>query len=208
MWKAAELSCTSMLWWKQRLCTCQAASNLSPWRHLLYPVTRSEERKLVRDITEKEAGQGQSSARFSPVYCSDVRICWRCWKKRSSEPLHALPWCMLRDCRYTQLIFLGCHVFLAWFPEEMGLMQSCWVCVGVGTHECTSLFLQASPLEILIAFNLIWENTGDLNFRQVQRKWAAEWRGKPCYVPSTESSYRMRVLLIQHQRNHMRAYKR
>lgn len=110
MWKAAELSCTLVLWWKQRLCTCQAASNLSPWRHLPYPVIETREKKLVRDIMEKkEVGWRQSSARFSPVYCSVRRMCWTYRKKKSREQLtelgvfHAQLCWLPRPCRYTQL---------------------------------------------------------------------------------------------------------
>lgn len=137
MWKAAELSCTSMLWWKQRLCTCQAASNLSPWRHLLYPVTRSEERKLVRDITEKEAGQRQSSARFSPVYCSDVRICWRCWKKTElwATPCSALVYAQGLQVHPADISWVPCiFSLISWGNGTYAIMLSMCGCRHTWMH--------------------------------------------------------------------------
>lgn len=178
MRKAADFSCTLMLWWKQRLCTCQAALNLSPWRHLPYPVTGAKERKLVRDtMGKKKRAQGETLL----VSALSTAQSWGCakhvGKNRAISQLtelglfHGQLWWLPRACRYTQLVSLGCFVFLAQFPEEMRLMRSCWVCVGVGTWACVSLSLQASPLEILnplVAFNPIWQNTGDINFQQVQ----------------------------------------
>lgn len=141
-------------------------------------------------------GWGQSSVCFSPVYAQSRGCAKHVGEKRAISQLtelglfHAqLRW-LPRDCRYTQLVSLGCYVFLVQFPEEMRLMCSYWVCVGVGTWACVCLSLQASPLEILnplIAFNPIWQNTGGMNFQQVQ--WNGQlWKGKLLWVPSIKKA--------------------
>lgn len=154
MRKAAELSCTLTLWWKQRLCTCQAALNLSPWRHLPYPATEAKERKLVRDIMgTKEKWSGDRALLISALL---IALTWGCAKhvgKKESHQSTGRAWSVpctalmaAHACRYMKLVSLRCCIFLAQFPEEMRRVHLC--CVYVGVHERVPLSPQAS-LEIL-----------------------------------------------------------
>lgn len=166
------------------------------------PCNRSKgEKTHYRHNGKKEVGWGQSSACFSPVYAQSRGCAKHVGEKRAISQLtelglfHAqLRW-LPRDCRYTQLVSLGCYVFLVQFPEEMRLMCSYWVCVGVGTRACVCLSLQASPLEILnplIAFNPIWRYWW-YQFPTSSMKWAAVERQTILSPLHQESSYRTRV---------------